>query len=165
MKARKITLGLLVFYFIALMWVIVFKLQFSFEQLPSIRSINVIPFGDSVIVNGKLYFGEIIRNVMAFIPFGVFIHALWEDKPLPGKILPIISTSLLLELIQYVLAAGASDITDVISNSAGGIAGIGIAVVISKISKNNWKKIINVVSIVCAVLLVLLIAVIFWANR
>lgn len=72
MKSKKFTMGLLIFYLIVLTWIIIFKLQFSFENLPHIRNINLIPFGESVIINGKMDFGEIIQNALAFIPFGVF---------------------------------------------------------------------------------------------
>lgn len=52
MKSKKFTMGLLIFYLIVLTWIIIFKLQFSFENLPHIRNINLIPFGESVIING-----------------------------------------------------------------------------------------------------------------
>ena len=80
MKSKRFTLGLLIFYLFALTWIIIFKLQFSFENLPHIRNINLIPFGQSVIVNGKMDFDEIIQNALAFIPYGLFIHVLWEEN-------------------------------------------------------------------------------------
>ncbi len=79
MASKKITLSLLIVYLLVLTWIIVFKLQFSFSGLPAIRNINLIPFGESVIVNGKISFTEIIQNVLAFIPFGILISVL-RDK-------------------------------------------------------------------------------------
>lgn len=56
MKSKKCTLGLLIFYLTALSWIIIFKLQFSIADLPHLRNINLIPFAESVIVNGTVYF-------------------------------------------------------------------------------------------------------------
>lgn len=165
MNSKKATLGLLVFYLAALAWIILFKLQFSFKELSHIRNINLIPFKESVIVNGKLDFDEIIQNVLAFIPLGVFIHVIWEEKPVIFRIIPIILTSLILEIIQFIFAIGATDITDIITNSSGGIIGIAIAFAMSKILKNNWKKCINIISLICAILLTLFIAVLLLANN
>lgn len=164
MKSRKITLGLFVFYLAALIWIILFKMQFSFSELSCIRNINLIPFGASVIVNGTVDFDEIIQNVLAFIPFGVFVHALWEKNPLLKKVIPIVLTSILFELLQFVFSIGASDITDVITNSLGGIIGIGIAIGISKMFKNSWKAVINILSLIGAVGLALLIAILTFVN-
>lgn len=164
MRSKKVTLGLLIFYLIALIWIIIFKVQFSFENLPHIRNVNLIPFGESVIINGKIHLGEIIQNALAFIPMGLFIHILWEQKSLLKQVIPIICTSLLFEVIQFVFAIGATDITDIISNSLGGIIGIIIAVIISKMTRKNWIKLINIISLIGAITLTLLIAVLFLAN-
>ena len=164
MKSKKITLGLLIFYLAALTWVIIFKLQFSLENLPHIRNINLIPFRQSVIVNGKIELSEIIQNAVAFIPYGLFIHVLWEEKTLLRQSVLIICTSLVFEIIQFTFAIGASDITDIISNALGGIIGIVTAVFISKVSKKRWIGFINIISFIGAVILTLFIAVLLLAN-
>ena len=51
---RKITIGLLVIYLLILAWIILLKLQFTFSALDHIREINLVPFGGSVIVNGRI---------------------------------------------------------------------------------------------------------------
>lgn len=164
MSSKKLTLGLLIFYLAVLTWIIVFKMRVSFEEFGGIRSMNLIPFGASVIVNGKIDYTEIIQNVLAFIPFGVLIYTLWEEKRLVWKILPMVLTSLAFEIVQYMLAIGVADITDVITNSSGGMLGLGIAFGISKIMKKNWRKYINLLSLICAVALTLFIAVLILAN-
>ena len=91
MKSKKLTLGLLIFYLVALTWIIVLKMQFPFSgNLPELRNINLIPFGGSLIVNGEVSFSEIIKNVLVFIPFGILISLLWERKSFVQKILPIV---------------------------------------------------------------------------
>ena len=102
--------------------------------------------------------------MFAFVPFGVFAYALWQEKSFLFQILPIFLTSLGFEVIQFVFAIGATDITDLITNTFGGMIGIGIATVLSKIFKNTWKKCINIVGFACAVLLSLFILVLLLAN-
>ena len=73
-------------------------------------------------------------------------------------------TSLVYECVQYVLAIGASDITDLIMNSLGGLAGIGIALVLSLVLRRSWQKVINVICLIGAILLGLLMVILFIAN-
>lgn len=164
MKSRKFTWGLLILYWIFLTWIIVFKMELTFGGLPHRRSLNLIPLGASVIVNGELDFSEIIQNALAFIPFGVLMYALWEEKTVLKQMLPIVGTSLLFETMQFILAIGASDITDLISNSLGGLAGIGIAAALAGIFGKNWKRLINILCLAGALGMLLLIGLLFAAN-
>lgn len=163
-KSKKWTVGLLVFYLIALLWILIFKFSFSIADVPHLRNINLIPFGDSVIVNGTVDYSEMIQNLLAFIPYGLFVHILWEHKPLWQQFIPMVCTSLLVETVQFIFAVGASDITDVITNSLGGIIGVLTAIGFSKVCKKNWVSIINILALIAAVLLTLLIAVLLLAN-
>lgn len=124
-KTNRLTFALFIIYMLALVWIILFKLQFSFDISGHTRSINLIPFAGSVIINGKADFGEIFDNLLIFVPFGIYICMMKPDWSLPKKLLPIFLTSLILEILQFILAVGASDITDLISNTAGGLLGIG----------------------------------------
>lgn len=164
MKSRKCTLYLLIFYLIALVWIILFKLQFSITELPHLRNINLIPFGDSVITNGTIDTTEIIQNLLAFIPYGLFVHILWEKKSLIKQFLPFFCTSLIFEVIQFIFAIGASDITDIITNTLGGILGIFIAIGISKISNKHWIRFINIISLIGAVFLTSVIILLLLVN-
>lgn len=164
MSSKKITLGLLIIYLVGLTWVVVFKTQFSLGNLPEMRSINLIPFADSVIVNGKIRYTEVIQNALIFIPYGIFISALWDKKPFIVKVLPIILTSFLFETIQYVFSIGASDITDLIANSLGGIIGIAVAFAFSKIFKENWRKVINKFCLIGGIILISFVVIILLVN-
>lgn len=164
MKSKKFTLALFIFYCLVLTWIIIFKVQFSFENLPHFRSLNLIPFRESAIVNDKMNFDEIIQNMLVFIPFGIFMRVLLEEKMLLKQFIPIIFTSLLFEGIQYIFSIGASDITDVISNSLGGVIGIAIALVLSKITRKNWITLINMISLVGGITLTLLTVILLLAN-
>ncbi len=164
MRSKRLTLGFCIFYIVMLTWIIVFKMQFSFATLPDIRNINLIPFGASLIVNGKLQFSEIFQNAAAFIPLGVFTHTLMGKRPFWKQALPIAAASLLFETAQYAFAIGASDITDLIANTAGGLLGIGIAAVIGKAFGEKQVKIINSACLVGAISLSALIGALLLAN-
>lgn len=164
MKSKKCTLGLLLFYLAALTWIIVFKLQVPAADLPHLRTINLIPFADPMIVNGAVSVGEMVQNWLAFVPYGLLLHVLWEEKPLFQQILPIVCTSLLFELLQFLFAIGGTDITDLITNSCGGCLGIFLAIVLSRLSGRHWRTILNTVCLTGAVLLSALLAVVFAVN-
>ena len=164
MKSKKITLALMLFYLLALIWVIIFKMEFSIKDFPQIRNINLIPFSQPAIVNGKADISEIILNILAFIPYGLFLHTLMDKKSILRNILIIFATSFIFELIQYIFAICSSDITDIISNTLGGIVGLVISMLMAKLLKDNWVKSINIISIVCAALLTALFVILFLAN-
>ena len=79
LKYKKVTSILFIVYFLLLTWIIVFKTEFSISSLVTERSINLIPFKESVIVNGKISFSEIINNAIVFIPVGVFTAMLADN--------------------------------------------------------------------------------------
>ena len=164
MDSKKLTCGLFVLYLLALTWIILFKLQLSFQNLPEFRSINLIPFGSSTIINGELDFSEIIGNLLAFVPFGIFVCVLGQRKSFVKMAIPIFLTSLLYEIIQYVFANGGSDITDLIANTLGGVMGIGLFFILLKAFREKTYKIINIASLIAAILLIALIILLFLAN-
>lgn len=80
MKSKKLTEGILIFYVVMLVWIILFKMDVSVENFGQMRSINLVPFSQSVIVNDKLDVSEIIQNVLAFVPLGILIYTIWQEK-------------------------------------------------------------------------------------
>lgn len=164
MESKKITTCLLIVYLLALAWIILFKMEFSFENLPHIRNINLIPFGDSAITNGTIDLDEIIWNLLAFIPFGIFTGMLSDGKSLVMAVVPVFLTSLAFEVIQFIFSIGASDITDILMNTAGGVAGTGCFVLLSKVLKSRANKIVNIICLAGAVLMFSFIGIILFAN-
>lgn len=167
MKSKnKLTIILLGLYVIIISWIIIFKMQFSFESLPYIRSINLIPFGESVIVNGKIYFGEIINNLIVFIPVGLYIGMLEKNEKFYKKVIPIFLLTLIFETLQFIFHIGASDITDIIMNTLGGIIGIVIINCLYKLFKNNEKldKVLNILATICTALVICLMAILIVVN-
>ncbi|MGW6664427.1 MULTISPECIES: VanZ family protein [Peribacillus] len=114
-------------------------MQFSFQGLPDFREINLIPFAGSANVNNQIDFNEIIYNVLAFIPFGIYISMLKPNWSFLNKIAVIAGVSLLFEVLQFSSAIGASDITDFIGNTLGGIIGVGVYIVFCKLFSTKSK--------------------------
>lgn len=164
MSSKKMTKCLFAVYLAALTWVILFKLQISFRHLPHIRNINLIPFCASVITNGTIDFDEIIGNFLVFVPFGIFVGTLSEEKSFLLKTIPAFLTSLVFETLQFIFAIGASDITDVLMNTAGGIAGLCLAAVLSKIWKDQTRKMVNILCLAGAIFLFSFILLILLVN-
>lgn len=142
---KRLILSLFTVYLLVLAWIIVFKMSFSFEMLPNLRNINLIPFGDSTIVNGRVDISEIIYNVLVFVPFGLYMCMINPDWPFWKKAAPILCTSLIFEVLQYVFSIGGSDITDLIGNTLGGICGILLFYMVCRLCKSREKAISSLV--------------------
>ena len=137
---------LFVFYLAALTWIILFKMAVSFDTIDhGIRSLNLIPFKGAMITNGQINFSEMIDNILVFCPFGIYIGVLYRRWNLSEKVLSFFSVSLIYEVLQYVLAIGRSDITDVIMNTVGGIL---IYSLLNKICRN--ERMTEIVVFICA---------------
>ena len=163
-RQRNLTRILFAVYFLILVWILLFKMSFSLDELYKNRSINLIPFMGSVIVNGRIYINEIIDNILVFIPLGIYICMLKEDWSILRKISVGFFISLGIEVLQFVLAIGATDITDLIGNTLGGIIGIGVFYLFSKLFKNKTNKIINTLALIVTILLVSMISILLLAN-
>lgn len=113
-------------YMVLLVWIILFKLQLSIHELDTIRSINLIPFHYDNEIGMGFHFREVFENVAIFIPFGIYLSMFKHKTSTKIKFLFIFMTSFILEVFQYILAVGGTDITDIITNTSGGMMGIGI---------------------------------------
>ncbi len=109
---------------------------------------------------------EVRDNVLIFIPFGILLSMLAPRMNLRNKFFIIFGTSLVLETMQFVLSIGSTDITDVITNTLGGIIGIALYALLLKVVKNK-QKIDTVISVVAGIVTVLflgLMAVLLLSN-
>lgn len=159
-KQQLLTTCLLVAYLLILTWIIIFKMQFSIQELDYLRSINLIPFHESVIVNNRIELSEIYDNILVFVPFGLYVSMLKNNWSFLKKVAPIAGVSLLYEVLQFILAIGASDITDLIGNTLGGIIGIAIYLVFHRLLKTDFKtnKILNIFALIGTTCIVILLA-------
>ena len=116
-RAEQLTKSLFAIYLIVMGWIILLKLgvQFSYTEE---RRINLIPFA-----NGYFTMMETIMNVVIFIPMGMYVGALFRNKLFGFKLFFFFLISLVLEGLQYVFKLGAFDITDLLTNTTGGVIG------------------------------------------
>ena len=163
-RQHSLTKILFTAYILILTWILLFKMSFSIDELYKSRSINIIPFMGSVIVNGRIDISEIINNIIVFVPVGIYICMLKENWSILRKISVGFFISLGIEVLQFILAIGATDITDLIGNTLGGIIGIGVFYLFSKVFKNKTNNIINTLALIATILLLAFISILLIAN-
>jgi len=153
---NKLTIVLFIIYLIALFWILLFKLGVRFSYMGN-RNVNLIPFSELVTLNGKIDLGEIIMNVVIFVPLGIYAGILFKRWLWGKNLFFFFLTSLIVEGLQFILRVGAFDITDIITNTLGGIIGLMIFKAIEKLLRNSLKaqKFINIIALVGTSLMVL----------
>ena len=153
---NRLTTALFIIYLIALCWILLFKLGVRFSYMEN-RKVNLIPFGEPLSVNGKIDPGEIIMNVVIFVPLGIYAGILFKRWTFGKNLFFFFLISLIVEALQFILRVGAFDITDTITNTLGGIIGLMIFKAIEKVFKNSVKaqKFINIIAVMGTVLMIL----------
>ena len=150
-------------YFVLLIWLVLFKFTVSFSDLPSIRYINWIPFYYEYETNTHL--SEVIYNILAFIPLGIYIHVFRVDLKLLRKCLVVFLISFIFEAIQFVFAIGVSDVTDLIGNTLGGFIGIVLCIAMGKFMPKKFIAIINSLGLVAETVVIGFMLLLWLKNR
>ena len=171
MKKKTINLLLIVpfvFYTGFLFWNILFKYVsplevFSGDRYLS-RTINLIPFND--IIQGNYNKLDLFGNIILFIPLGIYISILLDKDKTLKNMLIILIVSLVFESCQYIFGIGATDITDIITNTFGGVIGIYVYKMLILLFKDGerLKKIIGICSFIMMLIVSLLLIGIIIAN-
>lgn len=151
-QSYKILLGA---YLAVLLWLILFK--FSFDIITVVeqhqtRILNLIPFTGLLHGNAR----EMIENVIVFIPLGLLFGINGKNVGFWRKLSIISAISLTVETLQFIFGIGITDITDFITNTAGGFIGLALYALGAKYSN---EKILN--RCTAGIILVLLAAVLF----
>lgn len=134
-KQRVATGVLFGVYVLVLTWLILFKGQLSLADFGSYRNVNLIPFGAGAVANGRIIIGEILLNAAVFVPFGLYLCMLRPRWHLSRKVAVVALTSLAFEVLQFALGIGASDITDLLMNTLGGLLGVGLYAALFRLIK------------------------------
>jgi glycopeptide antibiotics resistance protein len=145
--------GLLAVYLVLLIWLVLFKLEFNILSVFNhhYRSLNLLPFAGPS--NGSI--SEMRDNIIIFIPFGLLLNVNFKKAGFLPKLAFVLICSLTFELIQFVFAIGATDITDVITNTVGGFLGLKLYDLSNKYVNNG--KLDRAIISVGTLLLVLLL--------
>ncbi|MBS1597340.1 MAG: VanZ family protein [Bacteroidetes bacterium] len=119
--------GLLTLYVMILIWLVLFKTSFSISTLVAHhhqRSLNLVPFAAPSMIGGRINYSEMVFNCVLFIPFGLLLDVNFKKTGFFPKLVFMLIFSLSVEITQYIFAIGATDITDVITNTVGGFLGL-----------------------------------------
>jgi glycopeptide antibiotics resistance protein len=152
--------ALFVIYLVLLAWIVLWKLG-----VPWIggvyRVIKLVPFAPSGDDGASAPF-EVVANLALFVPFGVYLGLLAPSWAWWKTACAVAGASLVLEVTQYVFGIGSSDVTDVITNTVGGLAGLGL---LALARRRLGTRTTTVMTRVCSVgtVLVLLASAIFVA--
>ena len=122
------------------------------------RSVNLIPFRE-LFLNGKIDIAETILNVVIFIPLGIYAGVLFKRWSFGKKLFFFFLISLVFEAIEFLFKIGAFDVTDIVTNTIGGIIGLMMFKAIEKLVNNSIKtqKITNIIAAIATVLMILLL--------
>ena len=150
-------------YVTLLIWLILFKFATNLSDLPNIRSINLIPFHYDQETN--MHFLEVTYNFLVFVPLGVYVHLIFDKWKVMSKVVTFFLTSILFEIIQFVFAIGASDITDLLGNTFGGLIGMVLCMLMKKIISNKYINIINILGILIEIGVIVMLTLLLIANR
>lgn len=102
--------------------------QVSFGYTYALNNLNVIPFKTIGFYFYCIFTGDMVRialtnilgNILAFMPFAIFLPLLFKkQRKVWVFILTTALISLLIELLQFALQVGSSDIDDIILNCGG----------------------------------------------
>ena len=161
---RRLTRLLAVVYILIVIWIILFKLSMPSEiaKLDRIRRINLIPFYYDTEVSG--HFSEILENLLIFIPVGLYLKMLGKSNL--ETVLIGGGISLALEIAQYCFGIGATDITDLITNTAGAAVGMAAYLLLGKLvrNRNTLDKALNILSLIVILLFIAMMVLLRLAN-
>ena len=143
----------LAIYLLFLSWLILFKTSsdpFSVLANYHSRSLNLVPFAGYS--SGALR--EMVDNLIVFVPLGLLLGSNFKQVNFWRKLAYVFVFSMTVETLQFILAIGTSDITDVITNTLGGCIGLAAYRLVGRYIDD--KKLDRCIIIVLAVLLVAL---------
>lgn len=126
-------------------------LVFLFFKVSSLQAVNLIPFHsitDYLFNDGTLSLSNVLGNIVLFIPLGIYLTLFNRNKKIVINTLWIILISVAVEILQYVMKVGVTDIDDVILNGLGGFLGIIIFKILSRIFKRNARCAIEIISLI-----------------
>ena len=156
-KGNKIvSIILFIIYMLLLIWVIIFKTMPYLTYMPA-RSLNLIPFKGTAVYNGHYDYKELVGNIIVFVPFGVFISMAVRKFNLVAAFMGGFALSAIFETIQYALICGATDVTDVIMNTAGALIGAIVFLIFKAIFRKHYIEVINGLGIVMLLMLMIFI--------
>lgn len=165
-KLKPCVSVLFLIYLALLIWIILFKLQFSISDLDILRSVNLIPFYYDNEIGAGFHIKEVLENLLIFVPMGIYLQMLLFKSKFHVKLIIIAGTSFALEVAQYILAIGRSDITDLLTNTAGGLLGIALYCIVARLLKDRTRadNLLFIFAVITSAAVIGLLALLMFAN-
>lgn len=154
--SRAILAVLFAAYLVLLVWIILFKLEPPHIGVD--RQLKLVPFARTAAAGPSAPL-EVVANLLLFAPFGAYLGLLAPRWEWWRRIGAVAAVSGALEIAQYVLGVGRTDVTDVIVNTAGGIAGLALWAVCRGTTRRGLA-----IAVVVATLGMILLAAAFIAS-
>lgn len=137
-------------YLVLLLWLVLFK--FSADPLSVLenyqsRSVNLVPLAGIL--------REMVDNFIAFVPFGLLLAINFKHIGIWQNLMYICMFSIAAEATQFVFAIGTTDVTDVITNTLGGLFGLATYGLVRRYIDN--RKLDAFILIILTILFVLFI--------
>jgi len=142
---------LLALYLLILLWLVLFKFSLNLSSVLDYqtRSLNLIPFADASRNNLRGW----IYNIVIFIPFSLLLSVNLKRANFWRKLACVLILSLAIEITQFILMIGITDITDIITNTFGGFLGLVLYDLSNKYTDN--KKLDRFIVVAGTILLIL----------
>ena len=159
-QVKSFSKTLLAAYLLFLLWLILFKTSTDFSSVVSnyqSRSLNLVPFAGYSSSKHEMF-----DNLIAFIPLGLLLGVNFKQMSLQRKLAFVTLFSFTAEVVQFILAIGRTDITDVIMNSLGGLLGL---VLYGMCGKRGSRILDWAIMTALTVLLMLFLALRFFVLR
>jgi len=149
-RTRPWLVALFAVYLGLLVWLVLWKLEVPWVGTGARRTVKLVPFV-STAANGPSKPSEVLGNVLVFVPFGVYLgllvpaRASWRAwwRTWPRSVGLVALASVALEVAQYVLAVGSSDVSDVLANTAGGVAGLVLVAVVRLVLRGRTAAVLT----------------------
>jgi glycopeptide antibiotics resistance protein len=110
-----------VIYVVFVLWLLLFKSSYDIVGVISeygVRSFNPLPFAHAGDVR------QTIENVLVFVPLGLLVAVNFKKLGFWPQAALVFGLSAAIEALQFALAIGRTDITDLLANTAGGLLGL-----------------------------------------
>lgn len=143
---HKLWVGIVfVIYLIMLVYFMFFAEVLGRSTTSTSYNYNLIPFKEisrfikySGILGIKAVAANLLGNVIAFIPFGLFLPGMINNRfGYIGMFFLSLDLSLVIEISQLITKVGSFDVDDLILNTIGGVIGYCIYRLIMKYRKRN----------------------------
>jgi glycopeptide antibiotics resistance protein len=140
---NRVILGMGIAYTLFLVWAVLWKCGVPYIG-GQVRIINIVPFNNNT--GWELQF-----NIAVFMPLGFYIAAaMRKATPIKLVLMPLF-VSLVLEILQFMLAIGRSDVTDLLMNTLGGWIGIAAFLVLARL----FRKYKHIAALLVCILMTL----------